>query len=377
MSPVAYRDPTGGRAAAHPVAAVLRTPAAAAQLALRGWERLVRDARHADLLPRVAMRLDEAGLADAVPAPVRPHLLAARRHAAAQREEVLREVRHVARALAPLEGPVVVLKGAAYLAAGLPAAAGRTFGDIDILVPRAQLPAAEAALMLAGWSGTGHDAYDQRYYREWMHELPPMQHVRRGTTLDVHHAIVPLTARQPSPAAPLFAAARPLRGEGVEGLHTLAPADMVLHSMVHLVHNEEFTHGLRDLSDLDALLRHFGTDAAFWLELDRRATVLALRRPLHHGLRAVQAWFATPVPASLLAATARDGPRRPAKVLMRALFARALGTPHPDRQDFLHGFALAVLHARAHALRMPPRLLLPHLATKAWKRRFGPPAEGA
>ena len=42
---------------------------------------------------------------------------------------------------------------------------------------------------------THHSAYDQRYYREWMHELPPLLHVRRQTALDVHHAIAPETAR--------------------------------------------------------------------------------------------------------------------------------------------------------------------------------------
>jgi hypothetical protein len=34
--------------------------------------------------------------------------------------------------------------------------------------------------MLAGWAATHHDAYDQRYYRQWMHELPPMQPYARG-----------------------------------------------------------------------------------------------------------------------------------------------------------------------------------------------------
>jgi hypothetical protein len=57
------------------------------------------------------------------------------------------------------------------------------------------LPQAESALMLDGWATTHHDPYDQRYYRRWMHELPPFQHIHRLTTLDVHHGILPDTAR--------------------------------------------------------------------------------------------------------------------------------------------------------------------------------------
>ena len=68
----------------------------------------------------------------------------------------------------------------------------------------------EGALMLHGWSTTHHDAYDQRYYRKWMHELPPLKHNTRGTVLDVHHAILPVTARLKPDSRKLLAASRPI-----------------------------------------------------------------------------------------------------------------------------------------------------------------------
>src|SRR5690606_30867577 len=141
----------------------------------------------------------------------------------------------------------------------------------------------EAALMLHGWTSTHHDAYDQRYYRTWMHELPPMQHIHRMTVIDVHHAILPETATcRPDPAK-LMAAARPI--EASNGLMTLAPVDMVLHSACHLFHESETDHGLRDLVDIDALLRHFGTMPDFWRHLPERARELELQRPLRYALR--------------------------------------------------------------------------------------------
>ena len=55
------------------------------------------------------------------------------------------------RALAPLDVPVILMKGTAFHAAGLDASIGRSVGDLDILVPRARLDAVEAALLEAGW----------------------------------------------------------------------------------------------------------------------------------------------------------------------------------------------------------------------------------
>ncbi|UUZ51358.1 nucleotidyltransferase family protein [Massilia sp. B-10] len=67
-----------------------------------------------------------------------------------------------------------------------------------------------------------HDPYDQRYYRVWMHEIPPMQHVQRGSVIDVHHAILPLTAAaRPDPAL-LRAGAQTV--PGMEGIKVLAPS---------------------------------------------------------------------------------------------------------------------------------------------------------
>ena len=71
-----------------------------------------------------------------------------------QQRAVRWELVQLSRTLAGLDGPVLLLKGAAYAAAGLPPAAGRLFTDIDLLVPKAQIDATEAALMLAGWNSS-------------------------------------------------------------------------------------------------------------------------------------------------------------------------------------------------------------------------------
>jgi len=357
MSPFAEQDL---------VVAALRAPKQVLALPPVAWDLLVRQARAAGLLARLASMLQAQGLLADVPnAPV-AHLRAALQVAAAQRVEVQREIAHVRDALRELPGRLILLKGAAYVAAGLPAAEGRLFSDTDILVPKDQLPAAESALLLRGWAGTHHSAYDQHYYRHWMHELPPLVHLRRQTALDVHHAIAPETARLRPPSALLLAAAVPIAGDG--GLATLAPADMVLHSMLHLDVNDELAHALRDLSDLDLLLRHFGADAAFWPQLVARSHQLGLARVLHDWLRRAVRILQTPVPPAALAGVVDAAPGALRGRLMDALWLQALRPRHRSLLGTGSRLALTGLYLRAHWMRMPAGLLVRHLTVKALRR---------
>jgi hypothetical protein len=111
----------------------------------------------------------------------------ARRDAEQARRQALWEAEMARRALAPLGVPVVLLKGTAYAAAGLQAGVGRSIGDLDILVPRASLDAVQEALLSAAWEWVKEDAYDDLYYRRWMHELPPLIHRDRDRMIDVPH----------------------------------------------------------------------------------------------------------------------------------------------------------------------------------------------
>lgn len=355
--------------------AALTAPQALADWNLQDWELLVRQARRADLLARLAARLDELALFEQVPPAPRAHLAAARQVWRAQEEAVKREVEHICKALARAGVEAILLKGAAYLFAGLPAARGRLYSDVDLLVPRASLAAVEAALMLQGWATMHPHPYDQRYYRQWMHELPPLQHATRATVIDVHHAILPPTARLKPDSSKLWSMSRPVAG--VPQLRLLSPLDMVLHSASHLFCNEEFSHGLRDLTDIDILLRHFGRQPGFWEGLADRAQELDLARPLYYALRYAGQVLETPVPPHALFA-ARSG--RPPKILgkiMDSLLLRVLQPDHPSCADRLTSLAKHALYLRAHWLRMPPLLLAYHLTVKAFRREDEAPAAAA
>jgi hypothetical protein len=344
---------------------VLRDPAQCRTLALRDWDLLLRQAASAEMTATLLGVIEEAGMLDDVPPAPREHLEWIRVVAARHQRAVRFEVAKIRSALERLGLPLILLKGAAYAMAGLPPAAGRMFSDVDILVPKERLDEAEAALMLHGWAGTQQDEYDQRYYRVWMHELPPMQHIHRGNTIDVHHAIVPETARvRPDPAS-LRAAAVPIAGS--DNLWMLAPHDMLLHSAVHLFSEGELHHGLRGLLDIHRLLLHFGAMPGFWEGLPARAVQLELTRPLFYALRYSRRSLGTAVPPAALAEIDAAGrPPAPLLSLMDGLFLRALVPPHPSCAGPLTPLAQGALYLRGNWLRMPPLMLARHLFHKAF-----------
>ena len=356
-------------AAASTLSAALRQPAAATDLTGREWDRLIRQARKAAMLSRLHLALEDNKLLDRVPERPLAHLESNRLFADRLAIDVAWEVAQIKVALAPLDLPIVLLKGAAYTLAQLPPAAGRIFFDVDILVPKSSLEAVERQLSLKGWSTGPISAYDSRYYRTWMHELPPLRHYKRKTYLDVHHTILPETAPYHPDPQKLLAAAQPIPGR--DGLFALAPADMVIHAATHLFHEGEFDKGLRDLSDLDALLSHFGTDVRFWDSLVPRAKELELSRPLFYALRYARAVLGTAIPDDVIDATRACAPSRPLLAMMDFLFDRGLRPNHPTCDDAFSGLARWLLYIRAHALRMPPHLLLPHLVRKAYMGHFG------
>ncbi len=334
------------------------------------WETLLAQARVARLWPRLGERCAHVE-ASSLPQPVHHHLQAGRTLGRSVRETLAVEVLRVADVLAGAGLRCVLLKGAAYSAADLPAARGRVFGDIDLLVPEADIVRAEMALMGGGWLCQVLDAYDMRYYRTWMHEIPPLTHVRRHTVLDLHHTITPPTSSFAVRGGQLLEHTRCV--DAAQNLWVLQPVDQVLHSAVHLFSEGEFDHGLRDLLDLDDLLRDFSNlDPAFWSHLLARAASLKLERPLHHALHSLQALLGRQWPVEHAAGIAALRPGLVPRSVMAWLLQRALKPPHASCHAPGDALARWLLYVRSHWLRMPLYQLLPHLLRKAWLRRIAP-----
>ena len=338
------------------------------QWTAREWEAVLGQARQSRLLGRLAACFLEQGWMPPVCQGPFLHLESGLRLTERQQHEVRWEVSRIAHALRHQTTPVVLLKGAAYLMADLPPAHGRLFSDVDLLVPRDQMERVESAMFAAGWMSQERDAYNQRYYRQWMHEVPPMRHVQRNTYIDIHHTITPPTSRFSVDGARLLARIEPV--PGYANLYVLAPVDMVLHSAVHLFTEGEFYAGLRDLLDLRDLLRHCARKADFWDALLERASELRLGTPLFHALFHLERLFGAEAPAHVRRRVSELGPGRLSRRWMIWALSLALRPAHPSCALPWTALARWLLYVRSHSVRMPLRLVLPHLLRKAWMRYF-------
>jgi hypothetical protein len=331
---------------ARPLATALADPISVLGFGADDWTSLLAIARAERLDGSLAYRLADMPL----PAPVADALEDARAQAEFGRTQALWEVEMARRALAPLGIAPILLKGSAFAFAGLPAGVGRLVGDLDILVPRDRLDAAEVALLAAGFEWVKDDDYSQAYYRRWMHELPPLVHGERGSMIDVHHTILPPTARRTPDAAALIEDSI----EIAPGLRILSPADMIVHAATHLLADGDLAGGLRNLWDIDRLLRLFASTPDFWMRLDARARRHQMIGPVALALRLADRIFATPVEPRL---AGHDRIRD--TLFIRRMLARE-GWGRPTRPITRLGF-----YVRSHWMRMPPLMLARHLWIKA------------
>jgi hypothetical protein len=340
-------------------------------LGVEDWESLLAQARTANLTARLSYRIEDAGAFAALPARVRTQFAAARVAAESDRRALEWEVNRLHRVLTQAGYPMLLLKGAAYAMAGLPMARGRTSADTDIMVPGDRLDRVEKHLLAHGWELDELEPYDAHYYRRWSHELPPLRHRDRGSTLDVHHTILPPRSRlRPDPSA-FWRAAVPLR----DGSLALCPTHMALHVAVHLFQDGEIAGALGDLIDFDELCRHLGRQPGFWEQLVPAAVGLGLVRPLYYALRYASMLLGTPVPEAVMADAARAGqPPAPVRAAMDPMVGSALVPDLPEFSSPWRRVACLCLYIRSHWLRMPPLPLALHLMRKAWLRYFAAPS---
>jgi hypothetical protein len=359
----------------------LRDPASTRSLDADDWIALITMARAEQLIGTLAHRLE----IESIPSKVLEIVADARINAEHQKRSALWEADCADRALADYDGKVVLLKGTAYVAAGLNAGEGRHIGDLDILVLRDDLPQVESALLTkGGWEWVKEDAYDDAYYRDHMHELPPMIHKDRDRMIDVHHTILPLTAGPTPDAVGMLAAAIPIsikqnpfvssevetpgcgapterpldfaRGGRNSKVHILSPTDMAIHCATHLIADGDLAGGLRNLWDMHCLLTEFSeSDEAFWVNLQTRAAHHGLWQAVQTAARLAHELFGTEIPDSWRIRGNSDF------LFIRRLTARE-SWGRPTRK-----FTRQIFYIRSHWLRMPPLMLARHLFTK-WRK---------
>jgi hypothetical protein len=331
-------------------------PELAQSLTLAQWTQVLTVLRHEKLLARYALLLEHETYFDALPKFVQRHCHSAITLAERHAKQVHFELAQLRDTFTAATDTWLVLKGSAYTASGCSAAMGRVYNDIDILVDKPHLSIVERQLIMSGWMPQEIDDYDEAYYRQWTHEIPPLQHGYRGTMMDLHHNLVPPVSGRAPDMSLLF--------KHIEltdaGIPVLALPAMALHSAIHLFFNDDFSASFRDLTDLYLMfndMSHAQWETAYSLALETGfATELAL------AMHCTGDMFQISLTAPQLRFVSTHTTLRQSRWICNAMYST-----HPFVATSSQSWYTTYAWLRGHILKMPAKTLLYHLSMKAYR----------
>mgnify|MGYP001575956605 CR=1 FL=1 len=348
---------------------VLQEPAIIRHFNASDWNLLLRQASSAKMPARLAYHLKAADLINAVPDKILNHINSEQVKVAHLHTQVHQEVQALNQLFNKLDIKAIYLKGTAYLLADLPLAQGRFFSDIDILLNQDEIAKVEIALKCQGWKSQKTDDHDQAYYRNYMHEIPPMQNIMRGTVIDIHHNILPVCNDNIIDISLLSVDALKLDNISThcQPSYVLTPAAMFLHSAIHLFHEGELEQGLRGLSDLDILLSHFEeSETNFSNQLIDLAKKINQQQSLFYAWRYLNKVLKRKLSTTAQAFVGDYQQQAPNLATIDFIFTNLFTAHHSTTASWQFSVAAQLAYWRGHLLRMPLRLLIPHLMKKSW-----------
>ena len=291
------------------------------------------------------------------------HLDSSSIYAQRQALQVRNESYSLKKLLSNAEMNPIFLKGAAYILASDENSHGRLMSDIDVLVDKKRLHEVESILKSNGWREKRLDNYDEQYYRKWSHELPPFRHITSGTTLDVHHTLIPPITGKSIPIESVLAESA--RVDGVS--QTLSLEWRLLHCIIHFFFNEDYEKPFRDLWDLKCLFcslhdkEHLEKFLSF-------ATALGFRTEAIYAVRLVELNFCSFKEKFGTNLDSNDTKLSKIESIFFNLIVVNMAIPrHPKLDSFLTKFSSFVMMIRGHFKKMPLKILIPHISVKVYR----------
>ena len=334
-------------------------PENALKVSLNDWQSIILILRYHQLLARYQFIFERAGIFEQLPAYVRHHLRNAKILSEKQYHQVFYEARELVQAYNFSTQHKIFLKGAAYTLAGQTAGKGRVYSDIDILVDKESLAKAEKSLFMSGWFSEKISNYDNSYYRNWTHEIPPLRHTSRGTILDIHYNLVPIISGRAPDISHFF--------EHIEvteqGFSVFSPAAMTLHSIIHLFFNEDLKNGFRDFLDLVLLIKENSSEL-FWEELITLAKQVGFTLELSLACRYLSRLLGTEIPDNI-SAKLLVKPSYKQKIV-DFIYLNALLPSHPKVENRYHSLANFLALIRGHWQKMPIHILIYHFIHRGY-----------
>lgn len=331
-------------------------PSLLAKINKADWPIMLEVLRSNNVIARYAWQLTQQNKCSLLPDNIQKHFISATTASNRQTQQARHECKQLNKQLNEIGVRPVFLKGAAYTLANPAVGIGRRYTDIDILVNKQELDACAQHLLNYGWMQKPLDDYDERYYREWAHEIPPLYNRMSGTTIDIHHNIIPpISGKAPNIAD--FLKVEKTKSFSVPSLHS-----QILHSAVHLFNNEEFPNGFRDLTDLYILFNQLN-HIEDWQALVNHSSTVAFNNELFQAINACQRILQLKVPADIVRQLTQKQTIR-SLALNNFIFDRVLMPFHSKLSPFGTKLAILLAFLRGHLKKMPLPILSKHIFHK-------------
>ncbi|MEO0436976.1 MAG: nucleotidyltransferase family protein [Pseudomonadota bacterium] len=322
------------------------------------WNAALNQARKAGVMAKLEAHLRSHELWESAPTTAQETMQGSSIYVGFIQQRVRYELSLLERHLGDLPFPIVLLKGAAYIACDARPSVGRGVRDIDILVEKRCIPAIEARLLELGWTTAEElSVYDEYYYRELSHELPPLRHPDFQFELDVHHDLIPPTMRIGTRTSEMFGSTVSIPGTC---FHCLTKEDQLIHSAAHLMTSESLVNGLRDLLDMSALLLEVKETDASLEGLFARARKFGLETPLLDSLIACDRHLGT----NVVLPTTEEYLSRSRVRRVTAWIIDGVVFPKNSQRKLKAALASTMMWWKTQYLRMPFWQLLKHAAVK-------------
>nr|WP_252729390.1 nucleotidyltransferase family protein [Aliiglaciecola lipolytica] len=342
---------------------ILLNPSRGLNLALTDWQNVIFILREGKLLASLYHAAKRDGCYDAYPHFVKRHLYSAYVYANRQAQQIFFEANEFRLLLEQVGITAVFLKGAGYTLRNSLNSYGRVCSDIDVLVNKNDLTAAEAHVKKNRWQSETLNDYDEKYYRDWAHEIPPLIHINRATVVDMHHNLYPPISGRAINIKKFISSRQKMQS----GCFVLEPATTVMHSIIHMFANEDSSSWMRDLYDIILLIKE-NESVEFWKVLmeSSQQTDFDFEFEFVCCIKALQHYSNLNIPTDVVSYINDYRLTKLQRWLIQNAILPSIAPEHSLVMSSKIKWAKTIVYFRGHWIKMPFAVLCKHFAFKSF-----------
>jgi hypothetical protein len=245
------------------------------------WQEILQDAAQNGIAPLLYSNLKQVNHGLNVPPEVMQQLKGSYLWHAIHNANLYRRLEEILEAFSYEQIPVIVLKGAALAPLLYKDIALRPMRDLDILVRKADLYVADQLLRKLGYVA-GSFRNSEAWYQTHHHHLVPLVAKDGSLCVELHHHIIQPTASICIPIEEFWQRARPTQ-IGSNTTLLFAPEHLLLHTCLHLAHDDHFIGKLISLCDIAGISRHYKEELD-WNQFINEARIYHIQKYVYYAL---------------------------------------------------------------------------------------------